>query len=98
MVTYNLFLLVCKLQVFLTKKTDFHTCHSHLEPLWLMELDCGLVLSKELGEVTGFDPPLLVENLFLAVDAADDIDIPAELQTLRAQAVQITLAEERAVV
>lgn len=63
-----------------------------------MELDSGLVLSKEFGEVTGFDLPLLVEDLFLAVDAADDIDIPAVLQTLRAQAWQITLAEERVVV
>lgn len=74
------------------------TCHSHLEPLWLMELDSGLVLTKELGEVTRFDLPLLVENLFLAVDAADHIDVPAVLQTPGAQAVHVTVAEERAVV
>lgn len=75
-----------------------HTCNSHLEPLWLMELNSGLVLTNELGEFTRFDLPLLVENLFLAVDAADNIDIPAVLQALRAQAVQVPLAEQRAVV
>lgn len=74
------------------------TCNAHLEPLWLMELDSGLVLTKELGEITRFDLPLLVENLFLAIDAADNVDIPAVLQAPRAQAVQVISAEERAVV
>lgn len=63
-----------------------------------MELDSCPVLTKELGEVTRFDLPLLVENLLLAVDTTDNVDIPAILETLRAQAVQVTLAEERAVV
>lgn len=94
--SFFFFLLACKLKTFLTEL--FRTCHSHLEPLWLMELDSGPVLTKELSEVTRFDLPLLVKNPFLAVDAADNIDIPAVLQTLRAQAVQVTLAEERAVV
>lgn len=75
-----------------------HTCYSHLEPLWLMELDSGFALTKEPGEVTGLDLSLLVENLLSAVDTADNIDIPAVLQTLRAQTGQVILAEEGVVV
>lgn len=71
---------------------------SHLEPLRLMELDSGLVLTKEPGEVTRLDLPLLVENLLLSVDAADNVDIPAVLEAPRAEAVQVILAEERAAV
>lgn len=63
-----------------------------------MELDSGFVLTKEPGEVTGFDLSLLVENLLSAVDTADNIDIPAVLQTLRAQTGQVILAEEGVVV
>lgn len=76
----------------------FHVFRSHLEPLRLVELDGGLILNKDLVQIATFNFPLLVEHFFVAVDAADNVDVPAVLQTLRAQALQVIELEQRAVV
>ncbi|TNN76715.1 hypothetical protein EYF80_013167 [Liparis tanakae] len=71
---------------------------SHLEPLWLVELDGGLALDEALIERAALHPPLLFEHFLLAVDAAHDVDVPAVLQVLGAQARQVGQLEQGLVV
>lgn len=69
-----------------------------LEPLRLVELDGGLILNQVLTENTFLNLPLFVQHFFLAVDAANNIDIPVVFQTLRTQAQQVGQLEQRLVV
>lgn len=63
-----------------------------------MELDGSLILSQVPTENTVLNLPLLVEHFLLAVDAANNVDIPVVFQTLRTQALQVGKLEQRLVV
>lgn len=71
---------------------------THLEPLRLVVLDGGFALTHDLIENTVLHSAFLVQKLFLAVDAANDVDVPAVLETLRTQALQVTQLKQRLVV
>lgn len=69
-----------------------------LEPLGLVELDGGFILNKVFTECTVLNLPLLVEHLFLAIDAANNVDVPVVFQIVGAQALQVRQLEQRLVV
>lgn len=71
---------------------------THLEPLRLVVLDGGFVLAHDLIENTVLHSAFLVQKLFLAVDAANDVDVPVVLDTLRTQALQVTQLKQGLVV
>ena len=81
-------------------KPQFSLCwqHSYLEPLRLVELDGGLILNQVLIENTALYLPFLVEHFFLAIGAANNVDVPVVIQTLRTQALQVRQLEQRLVV
>lgn len=63
-----------------------------------MELDGGFILNEGLIENAALNVPLLVEHFFLAVDAANHVDVPVVFQTLRTEALQVGQLEQRLVV
>lgn len=71
---------------------------AHLEPLRLVELDGGLILSKALVEDAALNFPLLVEIFFLAVDAANHVDVRVVFEVVGTEALQVGELEQRLVV
>lgn len=71
---------------------------THLEPLRLVVLDGGFALTHDLTENAVLHSAFLVQKLFLAVDAANDVDVPVVLEALRTQALQVTQLKQRPVV
>ncbi len=63
-----------------------------------MELNGSLILNQILTENTFLNLPLLVEHFFLAIDAANNVDVPVVFQTLRTQVQQVGQLEQRLVV